>query len=68
MVLLYIVCQVIFNVFEQMFSLEKKYINYNTLLEGVIGANEAFALCCSDALKFLKLIPAKQALVLDKEL
>lgn len=35
-----------------MFSLEKKYIKHDTSLEGLIGAKEAFALCCSDALKF----------------
>lgn len=40
------------SVFEQMFSLEKKYIKHDALLEGLTGAKEAFALCCSHALKF----------------
>lgn len=51
-----------------MFSLEKKYIKYDDLLEGLIGLKVAFALCCSVLLKFqTKLFAAKQALVLDKE-
>lgn len=41
-----------FSVFEQMFSLEKKHVKHDTLLEGLIGAKEALALRCSDALRF----------------
>jgi len=56
-----------FSVFEQMLSLEKKYMKCYTLLEDLIGSKETFALCCSDALKFSKLLAANQALLLDKE-
>jgi len=50
-----------------MLSLEKKYMKCYTLLEDLIGSKETFALCCSDALKFSKLLAANQALLLDKE-